>query len=254
MEPYTLQRITYNKKVIIIFLHGIIELPEFFQFIIDKLPDDVSYVAPTLAGHALPSKEFGKADMKVWQAQTEELYIKYSQEYEKVIFVGHSLGTLLSIQETIDHPDNIPCLFLLNCPLKIWVAPSNLKTYLTVGFHKKDDIKDETIRHASEICGVQLSRNPFSYLYWAKPFYSLLRGIKKTKKNLKYLSTKSYAFHAQKDELVSKKTLKLLEKNKNIEIIKMEDSSHYLYSDEAKYVIISTLIDVLKDMESMPNG
>lgn len=59
------------------------------------------------------------------------------------------------------------------------------KTYLTVGFHKKDKIKDETIKHASDICGVELSQNPFSYVYWAKPFYSLLRGIKKEKGNQK---------------------------------------------------------------------
>lgn len=247
MKPYTLERITYNKDVIIVMLHGIIELPIFYQFIIDKLPENVSYVAPTLEGHALPSREFGKASMKIWEKQIDNLYEKYSKEYKKIIFVGHSLGTLLSITEANKHPDKIPYLLLLNCPLKIWMKASNLKTYLTVGFHKKDKIKDETIKHASDICGVELSQNPFSYVYWAKPFYSLLRGIKKGKKEIKKLKTTTIAFHADNDELVSKKTLKLLKENNNIKIHIMKNSSHYLYSDESKDDITKALIEMLNN-------
>ena len=125
MKPYTLERITDNKDVIVFMLHGIIELPIFYQFIIDRLPKNISYVAPTLEGHALPSREFGKASMKIWEKQIENLYEKYSKEYKKIIFVGHSLGTLLSITEANKHPDKIPYLLLLNCPLKIWMKASN---------------------------------------------------------------------------------------------------------------------------------
>ena len=65
MKPYTLERITDNKDVIIVMLHGIIELPIFYQFIIDKLPENISYVAPTLEGHALPSRNMGEANREL---------------------------------------------------------------------------------------------------------------------------------------------------------------------------------------------
>lgn len=255
MEPYTLERITDDKHVLVIFLHGIIELPGFFQFIIDGLDPNISYVAPTLAGHGLPSKQFGKSNMKMWQKQAEDLYEKHEGEYEKIVFVGHSLGTLLSIEEAIRHKDKIPFITLLNCPLKIWIKPSNLKTYINVGFKKKDDIRDETIRHASEICGVQLSQNPFSYVYWARPFLSLLRGIRKTRKKMRNLSTKSFAFYATDDELVSKKTLRILRKYNCVETVEMSGSSHYLYSEEGKNMIISLLNDNLRKIsEDLDNG
>ena len=50
-----------------------------------------------------------------------------------------------------------------------------------------------------------------------------------------------------KDELVSKKTLKILKENNNIKIHIMKNSSHYLYSDESKNDITKTLIEMLNN-------
>lgn len=74
-----------------------------------------------------------------------------------------------------------------------------------------------------------------------------MRGIKKGKKEIKKLKTTAIAFHADNDELVSKKTLKLLKENNNIKIHIMKNSSHYLYSDESKDDITKTLIEMLNN-------
>lgn len=67
------------------------------------------------------------------------------------------------------------------------------------------------------------------------------------------MKTTTIAFHADNDELVSKKTLKLLKENNNIKIHIMKNSSHYLYSDESKDDITKTLIEVLNNTIAQSN-
>lgn len=249
MEPVTLQRITSRKDVAVLLLHGIIELPYFFNFIIDGLPSDITYIAPTLKGHGLPSRQFGKSSMKVWKKQVDEIIENELKDYKQIVLVGHSLGTLLSIYEGIRIPERISGAVLLNVPLKLHMKMGNFKTYFTVAFTKQENIKDDTIRHAAEICGVQISRNPFTYIYWAKPFASLLFGIREGRKNIKIYKTPSVAFSSKNDELVSPKSLKFLKKNESIKIIELDNSSHYLYSTEGKQLVISSICDMIKKAE-----
>ena len=67
------------------------------------------------------------------------------------------------------------------------------------------------------------------------------------------MKTTTIAFHADNDELVSKKTLKLLKENNNIKIHIMKNSSHYLYSDESKDDITKTLIEMLNNTIAQSN-
>lgn len=241
MIPISIERRTDNKDIALVFIHGIVELPHFFNFLIEKLPLDISYFAPTLTGHGLNSKHFGTACSKKWKKQIDDLTDDILKEYKKIIFVGHSLGSLLSIYEANRIKEKASSIFLLNCPLKVRVTWLHIKTYLKVGLFRKEKTDDEAVNRAMEYLGVSIPRNPLEYLYWARPFISLLKEIGKARKDILTCSTRGFAFHSKQDELVSMKSLKYINKNQNIEINIMKDSSHNYYPQIEKDKIIEKL-------------
>lgn len=240
------KRITDKKDVALVMIHGIIEMPKFFTFITDRLPEDLSYFAPNLLGHGSDSKSFGLGSAKRWTDQIDTLTDELLKKYKRIIFVGHSLGSLLSIHEANRIGDKAAAVILLNCPLKIKVTWKHMKTYLKVGLLRKKRTDDEAVNKAMENLGVCIPSNPLKYIYWAKPFLSLLKLIRRGRKEILDVTCRAYAFHSNEDELVSRKSLKCISRNPSIEIYRMDGSSHNDFTPEEITRILECLNDVIK--------
>ncbi len=237
------------KKEAILFVHGIAGSPCVFDFMKASLPKDVDVFFKTLEGHGEDYKDFSHCRYPLWIKDVERTLLEILDDHEKVFLVGHSMGCLLSLEMVRRHSERISGLFLLCPPIKIGVRiKPMLKTCFSALTGKES--KDESVREAHRCSGLPLSKNPFSYFPWAAPFLSLLIHVPKERKKLEKPSVNCVAFVSQKDELVSPKSSKYLERA-GIETIRLENSGHYLFSLDDQKTILERWQRFLTDSQEM---
>lgn len=233
-----------NSTYSIIFCHGILGTPHHFDFLVSLIPEGISYYLIKLDGHGKGVRDFSKASMKKWENQVSEL-IKYLKERnQKIIYVGHSMGTLFGIDEALKSND-IEQLFLLNPPLTWHYTFKTFCMNIAALFSTK---KDDHQKKIEEDCSVTLSKNIFLYIGWIPRYLELFAKMRNIKRRIKDLKTPCIAYHSIKDELVSKNTLNYISKNKNIDFKILIKSGHYYYLENEKVEIESTFSSILKSL------
>ena len=108
METET--RFVENSKYTIVFVHGIIGSPFRFHDLYPFVPSDFSLIKVVLDGHGKKAKDFSHTSLKKWRDQIHSLLDDLRKKKQKVIFVGHSMGCLLGMEESLK-PDNV-----IECP------------------------------------------------------------------------------------------------------------------------------------------
>ncbi len=234
-----------NSKISVVFTHGICGAPSFFQFLIDSL-NEVSYYALVLKGHGGTTFQFRKGNKKAWIDQIDEM-IKYLESRNQLIIcVGHSMGCLLSINQAIKS-ESIKSLMLICPPMYTHLPPSTMIDNLrSVYFKNTKSWKAKAIKKHS---GVQLSKNPFAYIGWFRPFLGLLSLIRRTRKNIRNLKTPAVAYHTFKDELVSNKTYRFLQKYPIVDVQVLEKSSHYCVHEEEESMLIAKINELINNLK-----
>jgi pimeloyl-ACP methyl ester carboxylesterase len=58
-------------------------------------------------------RDFSHTSLKKWKDQIHATLLELYKRNQKVIYVGHSMGCLLGMMESIDHPEMIDTLFLM---------------------------------------------------------------------------------------------------------------------------------------------
>lgn len=116
-----------GSKIAVLMIHGIVGTPAHFHDLMPMIPENCTIHNILLDGHGKTVKDFGASSMKKWKVQVKSELDELFKGHEKVIIVAHSMGTLLAIQEAIEHSDKIAKLFLLAVPLKPKVK---ISTYL----------------------------------------------------------------------------------------------------------------------------
>ncbi len=219
-----------NSKVTVIFVHGILGSPARFKELYDLVPDSFSIMKLVLDGHGKTTKEFHKSSIKKWRKQVHESLLFLKSKKQRIIYVGHSMGTLFGIEESIN--DNlIDSLFLLNVPLKPHMTLSMFNRCLKVTFQNEKKFDDET-KLLKENCSIKLTKNVFAYLLWAPRYVELFKEMRHVKYLIPKISHPCICFHSKEDELVSQKTYKYLKENPSIKIFYQENSTHYYNGGE----------------------
>ena len=174
--------------------------------------------------------------MKKWVAQVEAAVNELAKSHRKIYIVGHSMGTLLAIEQAIK-TDKIAALFLMNVPLKIRLKAKWFATTMKIHF---DRIKpDDHVTLAAKNCyGIANDRNIFHYFGWIPRIFELFSKIRQIRRSLCNLKTPCTAFQAHNDELVAKSSIKLLKQNPHISVGELTDSGHY-YHDETDFKKLS---------------
>ena len=130
----------------VLLIHGIAGSPGHFRDLIPAIPDSYSIYNILLDGHSGKVENFSHSSMTKWKAQVQTTLDDLFCQYEKVVIVAHSMGTLFAIRAAIDHPDRIPALFLLAVPTRPWVRLSTWLTSLQVAFGKLDTPAAQAMR------------------------------------------------------------------------------------------------------------
>ena len=136
------KRIVPGAKKAVLFVHGIVSTPRFFDEYIAVLPEDVSVHSVLLPGHGGDVREFGRHSAGEWEAHVRAALEELRASHERVYIMAHSLGTLLSIREAVRDDTRIAGMLLLCVPLRIWVKPSGMLSKLGkgVGLSREEDL------------------------------------------------------------------------------------------------------------------
>ena len=124
----------------ILCIHGILGTPDHFSELIKRVPDEWSIYNILLDGHGKNVKDFAITSMRKWENQVDELLKELSGEYENIMIVGHSMGTLLAIDSALKYP-KVKMLFLLALPLRVAPKISVFTNALRVAFERVPEDK-----------------------------------------------------------------------------------------------------------------
>lgn len=224
------KRISHPSDKAILFVHGILGTPNHFKQLVAVIPEDISVYNILLDGHGKGVKDFSHASMKKWEAQVAAAVAELGRDHKEVRIVGHSMGTLLAIGQAAANP-KITKLFLLAVPLKLALKPKMLTNSLRVYFNKIDPENEEQIA-AKKCYGITDSKNILLYLGWVPRFLELFSKIRATRKLIGQVSIPCFVFQSAKDEMVSRRSTALLQKNPAISVTELKNSGHYYYEKQ----------------------
>lgn len=227
--PY--RRIVTGAKTAVLMIHGICGTPNHFRGILpleELVPENWSVYNLVLDGHCKTVKDFARSSMKKWKSQVWQAFDQLASTHEQVILVAHSMGTLFSIQLSLEHPEKIPFMLLLNVPLCIHLRLFGIRNLLRMPFDKLD-MTDPIQKSISRATGIAMTPKIWKFIPWLPRIVELLCEIGKTRKLLPQISVRCMAFQSERDELVSNRSRRMLEENGRVEVYHLPGSTHYYY-------------------------
>ncbi len=240
-------RIVPGSRKAVLMIHGIAGTPAHFRDLIPVIPADWSVYNILLDGHGKTVRDFSNTSMKKWKAQVAAVLETLFAQYAHIVLVGHSMGTLFSIESAVAHPEKIDGLFLLAVPTRPQYPLSTLATSLRVsqGNISPEDTAALAMASAS---GIALVKNPFAYIGWLPRMAELLVLCRQVRKLLPQLAVPCRTYQSQVDELVSARSIKDLEGHPYIKNTVLTDSGHFAYGPEDTQLLQKQLQKILENV------
>ena len=230
MDHSSYIRIVPGAKCAVLMIHGIVCTPRHFDFLLSSIPEDWSICNILLDGHGGTVRDFSNTSMEQWQKQVNSWLEKLCATHEKVLVVGYSLGTLLTLSNYEKYPQ-VKGLLLMQPPLVAWVKLRMWiqSTFFTFHRVRLDDPMELALYYD---ISVKLKPGPFWYIGWIPRFYELLVLSRKCRPIAQRISIPTVAFLSKKDELVSLRSAKYLRNNPNVRLYFLEKGGHSYYPPE----------------------
>lgn len=224
-------RIVPGAETAILMIHGIAGTPRHFDFLLEEIPENVSVRSILLPGHGGTAADFAYGSMAQWKAAVQTALDALCQSHDRVILVGHSLGTLLA-EEAAQGRRQVVGMLLLNVPLCVYVSPGIVTASLrwSFGKPKAGNVTDEGLKKAA---GVLPEKRLWRYLSWLPRYWELLVQCKRSRSRFEALKIPSLVFQSQKDELVHRSTERYLKSNPRITCTELTGCGHYAYTENA---------------------
>lgn len=218
-------------RTAILFVHGILGSPGFFDFLLPDVPQGVAVYSVTLAGHCATARDFGRASMKQWKRQVADAVRRLRSEFSRVIIVAHSMGTLFAIRQAAE--GQADALLLLNPPLGLHLSVRLITNPVKV-FLGRISPDDKWALAARRAYSIAPDANLLHYIAWPARYLELFAEIRRTRPLVKQISVPTAVFYSAHDEMVSARTARMFPPGAAIDFL--PESGHYYYSpaDEAK--------------------
>ena len=229
--------------IAIVFIHGLLGSPEFFDFLIPYVPEDWTVCSLTLKGHCGTVRDFGAASMSDWKKQVKSEVGHLRLTHRRVVVAAHSMGTLFAIREAVEGAAD--ALFLMNVPLALRVTRRLFATPMKV-FTGNIDPSDKWTAAAVRAYGTSADRNPLHYLPWIARYMELFGEIGRVRKLGSMLDVPVMAYFSAHDEMVSPSSAKYLGSSHKLVVKLLPASGHYYYAEADKEKIIIDFNDFCK--------
>lgn len=212
-------------KRAVLFIHGICGSPAFFEPFYDRVPDDWSIRAVLLQGHGATSRDFSKASMAAWKAQVSGVVDELARDHQSLMIVGHSMGTLLAIEQSLRYPENIQGLFLMAVPLRIWPKAIGISHSIRTALDMKTH-DDPVLELSKRLYSIQPDRKVWHYWGFIPRYWELLMEMRASRRRILEVKVPLYVFQSKKDEIVSARSAADLLKNPRVRLRLLENSDH----------------------------
>lgn len=227
-------RYVENADTAILFIHGILGIPEYFRPYLSLVPPDWSVYNILLKGHGRGVRDFSHASMAQWKQQVDEALRTLSESHDKVVIAAHSMGTLFALQQARERL--VAALFLINVPLRVRIRPELFRIAWKVFW---GDIRpeDEWALAAQRAYGMDPDLHILRYLGWIPRYLELFSEIRRTRACLRTasgLTTRCQVYLSCRDEMVSPKSGKLWAGNPYVTVTMLKKSGHFYYSPKAQ--------------------
>lgn len=111
----------------VLMIHGIMGTPRHFDAFLPLIPENWDVYNILLDGHGKTLRDFNAASMARWKEQVQGYFRELSGSYERLVVVGHSMGTLLAMEAARLYPQKLDRMLFLAPPLKIFMRPVMVK-------------------------------------------------------------------------------------------------------------------------------
>ena len=214
-----------DSRQAILFIHGICGSPVFFEDFYQKVPSSWSLSSLLLEGHGGGTRDFTSSSMAAWKAQVAEEVDRLADQHDALMIVGHSMGTLLAIEQSLRRPETIKSLFLLALPLAVRPRPSavthSVRTALGLNRSQKP-----ALQAARRVYGIQPDRKIWRYFGFIPRYWELMKEMRASRERLLEVRVPVHVFQSKKDEVVSPRTTAYLMKNPRMDLAVLEKSDH----------------------------
>lgn len=224
----------------LLFVHGILGKPDYFDFLRPFMPADVRPTSILLDGHGRGPREFAATSMARWRRQVAEAVESLRASGNRVVVVAHSMGCLFAIDAAVR--GEADALFLLNPPLSLRVTRRLLSTPLKV---RNGKVNDARTRAAKAAYSISDDSNILHYVGWIPRYLELFGEIRRTRSVVKALAVPTRVYLSAHDEMVSPRSSRLFPERPEIQVKILPDSGHYYYTDSDRSVIISDFSEFL---------
>lgn len=225
-------RIVSGAKTAVLMMHGICGTPNHFRQLLTlqyQVPENWSLYNLALEGHCKTAQDFGRSSMKKWKAHVSAVFNQLARTHDRVILVGHSMGTLFSIGLALAHPEKVPFIFLVAVPVRVSVKPRAVINALRIAFDRVDE-QNQIQVCMRRACGLTPTKKLWKYIPWLPRMIELLQLCSQTAKEVSDLQVPCIAWQSEKDELVSTRSAKLLQNSGRVQVYNLPNSTHFYYA------------------------
>lgn len=227
-------RILPDAKTAVLFMHGIAGTPDHFRALLpleELVPHDWSLYNVLMDGHGRQVEDFSKTSMKKWKTQVMGIFDQLCATHDRVIVVGHSMGTLFAVQMALRRPDKVPFIFLIASPMRVGVKLYGAVNLIRLSFGALDP-NDPVQAATSQVSSITQTWQSWRYIGWIPRLIELLDEMKYTESLLPKLEVPCIAFQSKGDELVSCRSCGILRNSGRVEVHGLRRSTHFYYAPE----------------------
>ncbi|NLA95315.1 MAG: alpha/beta fold hydrolase [Clostridiaceae bacterium] len=221
----------------ILFVHGICGSPDHFRDFYEQVPAGWSIRSILIEGHGGTTRQFSQSSMAWWKEQVSQAVDDLATCHSSILITGHSMGTLLAIEQALRAPDRVKGLFLLAVPLKARMTRAAALQSVRVAL----DLNargDPALEAAKTMYSIQPDRRVWRYLGYIPRYLELLEVMRETIHVIPKLQVPTRVFMSRGDKIVSPRSVAYLSSNPLIDLEWLEHSDHKYYSQEDKEVLL----------------
>lgn len=229
----------------VLMIHGIFGTPRHFDDIVDLVPQEWSVYNILLDGHGKGVKDFAHTSMDKWKQQVDKRMAELYNKYDNIYLIGHSMGTLLSLDISTKYADKIRAMILLAVPLIVFLKPISAVNSLKLVFGLGKDTNPIDIA-SKNTHSVSHDAWFWHYAGWIPRYLELFALIRKVRNNIENITIPCYTFQSKKDEMVAFRSIKYLEKNPLFQNNVLENSMHFYYEPKDYEFLKKSVEEILK--------
>lgn len=229
-----LKRIVPGARTAVLMIHGVNATPRFFDEFVQATPQDVSVHNLLLPGHGAGVLDFARTKKGAWRQHVAKALAELCETHEQVFLLGHSLGAALAIRCAERAGDPVKGMLLIAPPLRIWVRLRGLVKNICMGAGLTGD--PETLRR---YYGTEIDLRVWRYLGWIPRYVVLLAECRAARRCFPGMRIPARVFLSPKDEMVSLRTRREIEKCPAAEFTLLPGSGHYEFSAQDGAALIA---------------